>query len=94
MEKLRIKLPGQLDMAALTALKEDLINTTNITNSLAIDGSEVERVGTPAIQLLLAAAKAFSAEGRSFALETPSQALSLALDDLGLGIDVRQWSTP
>jgi anti-anti-sigma regulatory factor len=94
MEKVEIKLPAQLEMAALPAIKEELAAAATSAATLLIDGSAVERVGTPAIQLLLAAAKAFSGEGRRFALEAPSQTLSSALDDLGLGVDAGQWSTP
>jgi anti-anti-sigma regulatory factor len=94
MDKVEIRLPAQLDMAALPGLKEELEAAALSANALRIDGSDVERVGTPAIQLLLAAAKAFSGEGRSFALEASSHELSSALDDLGLGLDTCQWSVP
>jgi chemotaxis protein CheX len=94
MDKVEIKLPAQLDMTALAPLREELAAAAASAGTLTVNGSEVERVGTPAIQLLLAAAKAFAGEGRHFALETPSQTLSSALDDLGLGIDAGQWSTP
>ena len=92
MNKVEIKLPAQLDMAALPGLKEELEAAVMSANAVRIDGSGVERVGTPAVQLLLAAAKAFSSEGHSFALEASSQELSSALDDLGLGSDASQWS--
>ncbi len=92
MEKVEIRLPAQLDLASLTALKEELTSAATSANSLIVDGSNVERVGTPAIQLILAAAKAFSGEGRQFTLEAPSQPLSAAFDDLGLAEVTRQWS--
>ena len=93
MEKVAIKLPAQLDMTALSGLREELVAAMESAGTLQVDGSRVERVGTPAIQLLLATAKAFSAEGRRFVLKSPSEALSSALDDLGLALDTGQWST-
>ena len=92
MDRVEIILPAQLDMAALPSLKEALEAAALSLNPLRIDGSGVERVGTPAIQLLLAAAKAFSSARRGFALEAPSQELSSALDDLGLGFQTCEWS--
>lgn len=92
MDTVEIILPAQLDMAALPSLKEALEAAATSLSALRVDGSGVERVGTPAIQLLLAAAKAFSSAERGFALEAPSQELSSALDDLGLGLQTCQWS--
>ena len=92
MDRVEIILPAQLDMAALPDLKEALEAAAMSLNALRVDGSGVERVGTPAIQLLLAAVNAFSDGGRSFTLEALSQELSAALDDLGLGLQTCQWS--
>jgi chemotaxis protein CheX len=94
MDKVEIKLPAQLDMTALPAVKEELVAAASSASALSIDGSGVERIGTPAVQLLLAAAKAFADDGRRFALKDPSETLSSALDDLGLGVDAGHWSTP
>lgn len=92
METVELTLPAQLDFAALQGLKEELLAAAALPGDLLIDGSEVERAGTPAVQLLLAAARAFTGTDRRFALRSPSEALSGAFADLGLGEELRQWS--
>jgi anti-anti-sigma regulatory factor len=92
MDKVQITLPQQLDMVALAHLKEELITAGASASTIVVDGSEVEMVGTPAIQLILAAAKLFASEGRPFALQAPSPALMSAFDDLGLTAEAREWN--
>lgn len=92
METLELALPAQLDIAALQGLKEELLAAAALEGDLAIDASQVERVGTPAVQLLLAAARAFSGSGRRFALRSASGTLSAAFADLGLAAELREWS--
>lgn len=92
MDKVQITLPQQLDMAALAHLKEELISAGTSTSNIVVDGSEVEQVGTPAIQLILAAARLFASEGRPFALQAPSPALLTAFADLGLTAEAREWN--
>ena len=92
MDLTEINLPEQLDIAALAALKEELVNAASSSGSLRIDGAAVERVSTPAVQLLLAAARAIEADGRTIRLESPSQTLSAAFQDLGLEQEFRKWS--
>jgi anti-anti-sigma regulatory factor len=86
-----LKLPAQLDLGALSSLKEELEAAAASENTLLVEGGMVERVGTPAIQLLLAAARAFSGEGRGFELTNPSQTLSSALADLGVPLNFPEW---
>jgi chemotaxis protein CheX len=92
MSDIQIKLPSQLDLGALPNLKEELLGAIASTGGVVLEGSDVERVGTPAIQLVLAASKEFSASGRRFALQAPSEALALAFDELGLSAEAREWS--
>jgi anti-anti-sigma regulatory factor len=92
METVELTLPAQLDLGALHGLKEDLLAAAALNGDLSLDGSQVERVGTPAMQLLLAAASAFSADNRRFMLRSPSEPLVSALADLGLSAELRQWS--
>jgi anti-anti-sigma regulatory factor len=92
METVELSLPAQLDIGALQGLKEELLAAAALTGALVVDGSQVERAGTPAVQLLCAAALAFSGPDRRFALHSPSETLSAAFADLGLGAELRQWS--
>ncbi|MDH5797757.1 MAG: STAS domain-containing protein, partial [Paracoccaceae bacterium] len=48
-------------------------------HDVQVDGSSVEMIGTWALQLLLAAQKGWSADGKKFVISPQSKALSSAL---------------
>jgi chemotaxis protein CheX len=52
---------------------------------IVLDGSAVERVSTPCLQLLAAAAASAAANGVVFRLHGPSTVLLTAISQLGLG---------
>lgn len=85
-----ICLPSSLGLVdsgpLLTALRDSLI----ARNAVRVDGAAVERISTPCIQLLVAAALNARSEGLVFELASPSSALNEALADLG----VAQFLTP
>jgi anti-anti-sigma regulatory factor len=76
----------------LPQCKEELAAALASRSGVVVEVETVQRVGTPAIQLLLAAAREFSADTQSFALRAPSPALMAAFEDLGLGDEARSWS--
>jgi anti-anti-sigma regulatory factor len=88
-----LALPAVLDIAAAHGLKEALLDAGSSSASLIIDGANVERVGTPALQVLLAAARELGGGERRFALTNPSPALRAAFADLGLAAELQRWST-
>lgn len=85
-------LPVILDVSAAHALKETLGDAVLSRADVALNGANVESVGTPAVQVLLAAAQTLAGEGRRFALTRPSDALRSAFCDLGLNSTLAQWS--
>jgi chemotaxis protein CheX len=87
-----VALPAILDMAAAQALKDTLSDVIAADVDITVDGAPVERVGTPAIQVLLAAAKSAAAGGRSFSLVQPSDVLRSAFADLGMAEVLARWS--
>ena len=94
MDQSKIALPASLDLAAAEALKEMLIAAVDKGGDLVIDGSGVEKVGTPCIQLIVSASRTLRESGHSMKLEEPSEALGAALAELGLSADPQEWSTP
>lgn len=86
-------LPEVLDIGAASSLKEGLIEAGSATDQITVDGGKVERVSTPVVQVLAAAARDFTAEGRSFHLSDASQPLVFAFEDLGLAEDLKRWSS-
>lgn len=77
-----IPLSGELDIAATTALKAELLEAGEAP--VRINASQVERVGTQCVQLLLSAATSWREQGRDFAITDRSDAFESALDQLGI----------
>jgi anti-anti-sigma regulatory factor len=77
-------LPSVLDLTAAEPLCLSLLERLSVADSMMVVGTEVERVSTAAIQVLLAAAADARARGVAFRLEAPSETLVSALQDLGL----------
>lgn len=86
-----LELPAILDLAAAQMLKEALGDALFSGSGLVLSGLRVERVGTPAVQVLLAAARSSEIERRRFALIDPSNALTSAFRELGLMQTLEQW---
>jgi len=84
-------LPREMDLLAAEALKEGLLNMLNLGGDLILDASEVERVSTPCIEVLIAAESAFDASARGFKMPEPSTSLSEAFMALGLADRIEKW---
>jgi anti-anti-sigma regulatory factor len=86
-----LALPAILDLTAAQTLKE-ILGEATLSRAVVLNGVGVERVGTPAVQVLLAAAQSAAAEGHAFALTQPSDVLRSAFHDLGLTSTLARWS--
>jgi len=80
---LPLPLDGTLDLAAAEALHGSLMAQL-AEGGIALDGAAVERVGTPCLQLLAAAARTARTRQMPFRLQRASAALRAAIVDLGL----------
>lgn len=89
-----LALPPSLDLTAAQSLKDSLVEAAMARTGIVLDGANVQRVGTPAVQVVLAAARTFAAEERTFTLRHPSNVLREAFEDLGLSEELRRWSNP
>ena len=87
-----VALSSVLDLTAAHALKETLVEALSLHASLVVDGANVERVGTPAVQVLLAAFRRPAAGSQHLALREPSPVLCAAFEDLGLAAELASWS--
>ncbi len=74
-------LPPVLDLTAAGPLASDLLMRRG--SPLVVDGSAVERLGAQCLQVLLAARATWAADGHSFTVEAPSDALAATLAALG-----------
>jgi anti-anti-sigma regulatory factor len=87
----RVTLTPVVDLTAAESLKDALLDACGGTGSVVIDGAAVERIDTPALQILLAAAAVLHSENRVFSLVGPSQALMDAMADLGFAAELDRW---
>lgn len=87
--RLEIDLPSLLDLPAASALRDALLEAlARDASDVVLKASAVERTGTAAIQVLLAAAETFAATSRHLAMDAPSDSVSAAFRHLGLAADL------
>ncbi|AGK59375.1 hypothetical protein HYPDE_38528 [Hyphomicrobium denitrificans 1NES1] len=65
-----LMLPDCLDSSAAAAIKEMLLAQRG--DALVIDASQIRRVGVQSLQVLVAAARTWQSDGKSYRLENPS----------------------
>lgn len=87
-----VNLPLVLDLGGAHALRETFVHAGSAAGHVTVDAGQVERIGTPAIQVLLAAARAQTANNRSFTLRQPSEVVVKAFEDIGLIEELNRWS--
>lgn len=78
----RLDLPARLDLAAAAPLAEAL--KAQIGADLVLDARGVTHLGTPGLQVLLAARRSWEATGHALCLDGLPEALSAQLGTLGL----------
>jgi len=77
-------LPASLDRLAAESLCHGLQEQLLAGEPVRLNGSQVERVSTACIQVLLAAARSAAVREVPFAIDAASATLAEALNDLGL----------
>ena len=87
-----LSLPQVLDLTVVHALKENLLDRVTNAPSLVIDASEVEKIGSAAIQLLHAASVSMQGQGKPVSVKEPSSAFVQGFKDIGFGADLENWS--
>lgn len=87
-----IALPPALDLSGAGELKSMLLADIATGEPSILDGSHVQRVATPGVQILLAYANTTAQQGQRPKILNPSEALKAAFDELGLGHQLSQWS--
>jgi chemotaxis protein CheX len=83
-------LPAILDITKAQELRGHMVDRLN-GSAVLLDASAVDRVSTPCIQVLLAAAQSAELAGTSFRIANASAALWAALADLGLQAEFKNW---
>ena len=78
-------LPPVLDLVAVQGIVERLLSMRG--RDLVLDASGVERIGTPGIQVLLSAAKTWTADGVKLSCINVSEMFSQNLATIGVPTD-------
>lgn len=86
MEHPAILLPPIMDIHACATLHTSFLEEIATSETLRLNASAVERIATPAVQLLLSTAQTLQREGKHLQIASPSAALTQAVDDLGLNL--------
>jgi anti-anti-sigma factor len=87
-----LRLSEELDLATAQLLKDAILEHIRSNEVIKLDGSDVKRITTPCVQVLLAANRMVSAEGGEFFLSNPSEAITATFADLGLQSELNKWS--
>lgn len=85
-----LKLPQTLDVAAVRAVREDLL--TRRGTATTMDASDIERIGALGVELLIAAQRQWQKDDSVLQLVGLSEAVTDAFTDLGLDaavLDIR-----
>jgi chemotaxis protein CheX len=80
-----LSLAKVLDLNEATALHGKLMSMRG--NDISIDASAVERVGAQCVQVLLAAAKSWEDDKKSFSIAKVSNAFTKTMQLIGINID-------
>jgi chemotaxis protein CheX len=81
----KLQLPEVLDLTAATPLAQSFLSRRGA--ALSVDASGVRRVGAQCLQVLLAAAATWKADGMSLRLEKPTEEFQECARLLGLSFD-------
>ncbi len=87
-----LKLLPILDMAAADEFLESLKSCISQNKNLTLDSSNVERVSTPCIQVLLAAAFKVEKAGGQFSILNVTPVFERGMKELGVSDYLNNWS--
>lgn len=92
--KLEIILPPALDLPAASELRDTLLDALarDTGAELALDASEVERIATACVQVILSAAQGFAVAARRLEVERASEPFTAAFRHLGLAAEFKKMT--
>lgn len=87
-----IALPEIFDLNAADAVRERLIAAID-DGAVSVDGSQVQRIATNSLFLLMSAHKTAKDQGHEFTVSEPSPAILEAVECLGIESEFKEWMT-
>lgn len=91
-DQVRLGLPTDLDLPMAQPLVDSLRLAFSQPRAVRVDASEVERVSSASVQVLLAASIQASEHGTAFVIARPSESFTEMCATLGLADWLKQWS--
>lgn len=85
-------LPAQCDISTVMWCHENLNNYIENNDSMMLSAAGVEKITSPAIQLLIALDKKMSAKNEQLIVADHSDVFAEAFRDLGLMVLLQKWS--
>lgn len=79
------KLPSVLDINYAPTFYENLKEFLNLDSEICLEASEVSRLTTPCIQILLSFFETLKSRGANVKVLNPSESFCKSITDLGLG---------
>ncbi|HSF64611.1 MAG TPA: STAS domain-containing protein [Paracoccaceae bacterium] len=79
------RLPDRIDRSGARRVMQAILGAQG--HDLALDAADVRMIGTPGVQVLLAAARQWSMDGRCLTVDPVSDDLAAVLGRLGLSVD-------
>lgn len=86
-----LSLPAVLDIRSASSFYDEVKAISTAGTNLSVDAKKVEKITTPAIQILLAASAEVCKKKGSFKIQKPSSEMTAAFVIMGLESQFNQW---
>lgn len=70
----------------------DSVRALDLTNDVTLDGSQISRFSSLALQVLLSLEKSLQLSGKALHIANPSSDFQTMMKDVGLGDALQRWS--
>jgi anti-anti-sigma regulatory factor len=85
-------LPSRVDISCAVDVYKEINEAVSDNKNITFSASNVERITTPGIQLLISAANTIKAKGGTFLVSWPSDIFKETLSDLGFSNQLKEWT--
>lgn len=86
-----LQLSSIMDLLAAEGLKDRVVSILDAEEALVIDASEVSRITTPCVQIIIAASKELQTNDNDLKLVASSSVFDDAMRDLGFESFLNNW---
>ena len=91
MEGALYNLPQSIDISTASDVLDGIKKVYSKDSDFIIEGSEVGKITTPGVQLILSLATTVEKNNKKFTLKDASENMVAAFEDLGLSKQLNEW---